>query len=415
MDERTQGIWWLSNDPDKRVPGELVLGDSRLDLNGCFKELKSGTTFGSKPQLIRTDPKRTILGVTKDGGKEYTLEFFDNPAYTWSMPGYKSDRYSLGTVFRGAHFEKPEDIAFHRYYIDIPYLLEWVGESVIKPQTTLTKNTMKDTKINIDPPLTIDFYEDKGLKLSFTIVPHGMYFGFVRSMHLRQSCRLKIESQESLTISKMNEIVTHFERFLMIATGKKLSATAYEAASSNLYRTIDIFPHKYRREEYKEISAYEMNFTFSDIRDNSQTIFEKWFSNRAKHADVFDLFSSLRSDTTKNLNNKFKDIISAAEGYIAIEENLKEVSPELATKKLNEMLSKGDRLLAKSDYKKIRITRNKLSHLKISVEDEKYVLDTEGKWRNYHKMLFLLEYSLLKNLGLQDSLLQDFSKKCVWR
>ncbi len=85
---------------------------------------------------------------------------------------------------------------------------------------------------------------------------------------------------------------------------------------------------------------------------------------------------------------------------------------EKTIKTINEEVPKVDRPLdPKKDYKKIRVTRNKLSHVAIEKGDEKFILDDKEKWVYFHKLTFLLEYSFLKKMGMSKNLLEKFHRK----
>lgn len=413
---RIPGVWWLSENPDKQVAGDLLIKERKLELNGSFEGMTS-RTFGGSFGVVSVLQDKTIQGIAKKGGKMYTLEYFDEPTLSsMSMPGYKADTYMLGNIFEGDHFEQTDNLSFKRYYVEFPYLFEWVGASVINSRMAiLDDKQFGNTTIEIGKPMTIEIFKNKNFKLSFVITPRGVKIGsVVQDMNLGQDCALKVESIKSnLSLLDAGSIIAHFERFLIIAVGRNLEPTKYQASSGKGRdsHTINIFLHSRNEKTYKSIFPYNMNFTFADIKDDCQAIFEKWFSDRDKYTDVFDLLSAIRSDTSKNLNNQFKDIISAVEGYVSIEEDTLDISLEKAVKTLNEELPKDSRPLSKDEYKRIRITRNKLSHLTIKPEDNKYVLDREGKWFSYQKLLFLLEYVLLKNLGTNQDTLNKFRDK----
>ena len=111
MDEilRTPGIWWLSDDPDNKVSGDLLISDKKLELNGSFEGMKSGSFGGELSRIVSVRQDKTIQGIAKKGGKSYTLEYFDKPSsITMSMPGYRADTYMLGNIFGGDHFEKTD-------------------------------------------------------------------------------------------------------------------------------------------------------------------------------------------------------------------------------------------------------------------------------------------------------------------
>lgn len=418
--ERIPGVWWFSDDPKNVVPGDLLIADRKLELNGSFDGMKPGIIGKGKPGLISARQDRTILGVTRKGGKRYTLEYFDEPSYSIAMPGYKADTYTLGHIFEGDHFSRTDNLAFETYYVELPYLLEWVNDGVISTQMIIPNNktaSMADTsfKIEISGPKAIEVFKGAKFNMSFRIYPEGVTLGTpVKDMHLSERCVVKIESVgENLTFLEAGAIMAHIERFLAIATGKGVEPIKYQASSGSGHesKTVTVLTRGMQNTQKCDISIHEMNFTFSDIKPDSQAIFEKWLDDMAKHADMFDLFSVIRSDSPKNINNHFKDVVSALEGYISVEEGKLDVSLKKTFKTLNEKLPKVDRPLTSNDYEKIRITRNKLSHLTIRPEDEAYVLSDSDKWVNTQRMTFLLEYSLLKNLGLSEAMLTQFYEK----
>jgi hypothetical protein len=419
--ERIPGIWWFADDPSNTVPGDLLINDGKLELNGSFEGMKSGSFGVGRPGIVHVRQDRTILGVSRNGGKLYTLEYFDEPAFSMAMPGYRADTYTLGIVFEGDHFTRTDDLAFERYYVELPYLLEWVNDGVISMQMTMPSDKAlmaRDTsfRIEIGGLKTIEVFSGPHFKMSFQINPEGVKLGgLVKDMHLSQRCVVKIESVgENLKFRNAGSIMTHIERFLTIATGRNIDPIKYRASSGSGHesKTVTVITRTPQNNRHsRDLSTHEMNFSFSDIKSDSQTIFEKWFDDMSKHADMFEVFSAIHSDTPKNLNNHFKDIVSALEGYVSVEEGKLDVSPDKAVKTLNEKLPKSDRPVDIADYNKIRITRNKLSHMTTHPKDEAYILDNGGKWANIQRMTFLLEYSLLKGLGLSNDMLAQFCEK----
>ncbi len=418
--ERISGMWWFSDDSDNVVPGDLLIADRKLELNGSLESMKPGPIGVGRPGLVHARQDRTILGITRKGGKRYTLEYFDDPSFSIAMPGYKADTYTLGHIFEGNHFSKTDSLAFERYYVEFPYLLEWVDDGVISIQMTMPNDKAlmaKDTsfKIEIGGLKTIEVFKGADFKMSFAIHPEGMSVSApVKNMNLSQRCVVRIESTgNNLPLVQAGSIIAHIERFLAIATGRNIDPIKYQASSGSGHesRTVTILTRATHKDQHRTLSIHEMNFSFSDIKADTQAIFEKWFGNIEKHADMFDLFSVIHSDSPKNVHNYFRDIVAAIEGYVSVEEGKLDVSPDKAIKTLNEKLPKADRLISSADYKKIRITRNKLSHLTIPSKDEVHVLNDSNKWVNIQRMTFLLEYSLLKDLGLSEAMLTHFYEK----
>lgn len=415
--DRMPGIWWFSDDAENVMPGDLLVEDGELELNGSFDGMKPGAYGPGKPGLRSARRNRVIQGVSRNGGKKYTLEYFDEPSSRFSMPGYKADTYKLGHIFEGAHFSRTNNLAFERYYIELPHLLEWVNDGVIGVQMIFpadAKTLSKDTtfKIEIGSPKDIKVFTGTKFKLSFLIQPHGM--SMAPPMNLSEKCLLKLESvKKDLSLADAGAVVAHFERFLSIATGRNIEAIRFQAASGSApeSRTVTMLSYVSAAGDNRRLTPHEMNFVLSDMKSDSQTIFEKWFDDMHRHVDMFDLFSAIRSSSSKNINNHFKDIVSAIEGYVCIEESKAEVSPEYALKVLNEKLPKPDRPLTSADYSNIRITRNKLAHLIVKPDANAHILNDADKWLNIQRMTFLLEYSLLKGLGMSNEMLSKFHEK----
>lgn len=415
-------MWWMSDNPDKKVPGDLLIDEGRLELNGSFDGLKPGVWGAGKRGLISPVKDRTILGVNRGGKIKYTLEYFDNPSWTdvWNNEhGYKADIYRLGRIFEGDHFEKADNLKFKSYYVEYPNVFNWVSDGLITV-TTFFKKSKKlkardvTARIDIMAPKEIVVYTSDKFKVSLTLYRGSMNLAPSDDMHLKQGCFVRIWSPKGIELSDAIDTYIHFQRFLSIAIGKDVEPIRFQMKTGRGRdtKTVTLITRPKESTTKKSIKPYEMSFTFSDIKKNRQIIFEKWFAENDKHSDMFDLFSFINSNTSKNTNNQFKDIVSALEGYVSVETGKFEVSPDKAVKTLNEVFPKADRIIDSKDYDRIRITRNKLSHIKLAkASDETRVMNDNEKYLSSRRMHFLLEYALLKNLGLEDSLLEKFYKK----
>lgn len=410
----------MSDDPENHVAGDLLIQDGKLELNGSFDGMRDGVWGAASTGLRPVRRDKTILGVTRNGGKAFTLEFFDEPSFTYTMSangGYKADTYLLGGIFEGSHFKDTENLSFADYYVELPHLFEWVNDGIISIETVYLKDkplAASSSTVKLEAPKDIQVFKADGFDLSFSIYRGGLKMSPpFRDVHVSQGCFLRIKPKQEMTLSEARGIIRHFQRLLGIAIGKSIEPIRFEARTSNGDKII-VHLRNPSPADYKHTDIEQMNFIYSDIAQSAQSVFEKWYGDMEKHLDMFDLFSSISSDAEKNINNRFKDIVSAIEGYVSVETGKLDVSPDKAFKTLNEYLPKENRPIPSGDYKKIRITRNKLSHLTLKSEDEVFVLDMEGKWVNAKRMIFLLEYALLKNLGVDDTMLASFYDKRKW-
>lgn len=414
-ENRVAGLWWLSDAPDNQVAGDLLIDERKLELTGSFEGLKPGA-FGSSAKLVRTERNTTIQGIARNGGKKYTLEYFSDPA-AFTMHSYKADTYRLGDIFIGEHIDAIENLAFDKYYIEFPYLHEWLNDGVVTISTTLQQEPLRrqSTTITVSDIKTTEIYKYKNIKLSLVSRADQVpMFSAGKNINITQNCVLGIEvSNGSLPLVEARRIIRHFERFLIIATGRSLEPSDFKVKSGDIPARgyITVMPYYHKNKVYKDIHVREMNFSFQDIKTEREAIFTKWFANQDKYADIFDLFSVLRADVPKMLENQFKDILGAIEGYVRIERNDLDISLLKAVKTINEAAPKDDRPFTKSDYSKIRVTRNKLSHMTIKPEDVPFILNSDDMWLAFEKLLVLFEYSLLKNLGLSEVMLKQFYDK----
>lgn len=418
QEEKIAGMWWFSDQDIKTaVAGDLFIKERRLELNGSLEGIKSGS-IGGGLGFLSVEKEKFIFGFSKKGGKRYTLEFFAEPTYSTSVPGYKSDTYSLGTVFQGGHFVETDKLSFSKYRVELPYLFEWINDGVISTKLIYEKNKKSleeiEIKVKIGKLNKIPIFQNNDFKVWYTIHVNKIPILPAKEMNVSQGCYLGIESlKKELILTDFYSIVSHLERFLTIAIGRTSKPINYQAVvnNGNFPEPIQIFPHFLNQSEYPKINPADMNFMFSDIRDESQNIFSNWFSQKEKHKDVFNLFSAINSDTSKNLNNQFKDILSAIEGYVRVEKNDFDIDLDKAVKTLNEKLPKSDRCFTKSDRDRMRITRNKLTHIAIKPKDERYILSNKEKLIYFWKLKFLLEYSFLKDMGVSEELLKKFYEK----
>lgn len=410
----------MSDDPENHVAGDLLLHNGKLELNGSFDGMKDGVwgAVSAGLQSVRRD--KTILGITRNGGKRFTLEFFDEPSFTYTMSatgGYKADTYTLGGIFEGSHFIDTQELSFSDYYVELPYLFEWVNDGIISIETVFLKDkplAASSSNVKLEAPKEIQAFKSEDFQLSFSIYRGGLQTSPpFRRVHVSQGCFLRVKPTRGMALAEARSIIMHFQRLLGIAVGKNIEPIRFEVRSDDGDKII-VHLRNPSSADYKLMYIEQMNFIFSDIAQDSQRVFEKWYGDMEKHSDMFDLFSSISSDAGKNTNNQFKDIVSAIEGYVSVETGKLDISPDKAIKTLNEYLQKENRPIPPGDYKKIRITRNKLSHLTIKSEDEASVLHTEGKWVSAKRMIFLLEYALLRNLGVDNKMLLGFYDKRKW-
>jgi len=196
QENKIQGIWWLSDHPEQQVSGELFIDERKLELNGSLEGIKSFANIGSSPRFINVQQVRTILGITKKGNKKYTLEFFNEPSILMSMPGYQSDTYHLGDIYENGHLLSTEKLSFSRFYLELPYLFEWVNQSIVSTQIDWDENkkTIKEVTVKIGSIKEMEIYRNTDYVISCIVQPHNFPLVPSKEMAVSQICYIKVES-----------------------------------------------------------------------------------------------------------------------------------------------------------------------------------------------------------------------------
>lgn len=97
-----------------------------------------------------------------------------------------------------------------------------------------------------------------------------------KSINIEQKCVLGIEiSNGSLHLADALGIVKHFERFLIIATGRSLELINITAKNDKAKSYTTILSLSLKKKDCKDIHRHDMNFTFSDIKTEHKELFCK--------------------------------------------------------------------------------------------------------------------------------------------
>lgn len=413
MEEKISGLWWLSNNPDDAISGDLWLEKGILELNGYFSDGKD-IRAGRFNRIRRPSKDIVIYGCSRDHGKKYTLEYYPDPC-KYTIHEYMVCSYNVGKIFIGDHLSELDNTCVNGVYVKIPFLYEWVDKSFVRVNNCKNRNVRH--LVEISHSREIEIYHGDGFVLNLfidSVISMGSFP--TKKIGITEDCYLNLKStKNSFSLRDSIRIIKHFERFLIIATGVYLQATEIDFDTHpDSSEKISLYQNNIA-EIKKSVYGDMMPFMFEDIEEDIEIILEKWFSDMDKYIDIFNLFSVIRSGSTKILENKYKDVISALEGFVRLSENKLELTLDRVIKIANEKLEDGKRPFDGCDYGNVRTTRNKLSHMAISPKSDSRVLNHEEMFVAYNKLLFLLEYGFLDGLGVKKEILDRFyDKRKAW-
>jgi hypothetical protein len=443
------GIWWIPEQSDKKVSGTLRFypaDNASLDLIGSFKDVTELNIF-QQPNII--------LGLTSDG-KKVTLHKCYESKSSLSMPGFLKTSFVVSVVFIGHHFERKEDIIFDSLSLNYSNLDEWAGISGFHQKLdTNSEGHLSRAEINYSYPQKVEAQlKDFRISLNYQFTMSGAFSEF----KLKQTTFLKIETHKPTHFDDYMDMCYHVQNFLSLAEGKAVYPLSIKAKARGCQTTLsdgkvvynDIFifyPIRDSSKSVKQLSRYDMLFSFQDISADFEKCFKNWFAKSETLKPVYDLYFGTLYNSSMYLHHEFLSLVQAMETYhrrthdgkyLPDEDYLKETYPALINaipqtvsasfreslkrkliylnefslrKRLEEILESCGELTNPLINNKVEFiedvvnTRNYLTHFDKELEAK--AKTGEDLYKLAQKMRFILEVCLLKELGIADTTIGD--------
>ncbi len=313
------GIWWLPENPDKKITGALKFNPregANLDLIGSFKEIQELTT---------TLEPGIILGVTSTGKKVTLYRCYESRSHM-GMPGFLTTSFIIGFVFLGYHFKKEEDIIFDSLSISYTHLAEWTRITGFKFKIeTDSNNHLVKHEVSYSFPQKVEAKIDN-LNISFD-------YGFkqsgdkVEKYKLEQTTFIKIEPAGPLHFNDyQRNICYHIQNFLSLAIGEAILPLIVKGKNKEcktelpkgrvVYDDIFVF-YRVRNlsASLKTLHPFDMFFSFGDIASEFEKCLRNWFSKADVLEPVYDLYFATLYSASMYLQHEFLSLIQAMESY----------------------------------------------------------------------------------------------------
>jgi hypothetical protein len=227
-----QGLWWLPEYKNHRVPGTLVWNaesGGQLGLHGEIRPvvwndnvLSDGSIQKYRDPRTPTDQQYPII-LGQAGPLAYTLVRSFSLSLRESADGDSIERVHVNEVLEGAWFTSPEDLQADRVFIDLRHLTGWVDRSGLSASYPSTDDP-SDPRFAIVtatalPSLKTDC-GDVDVRLVHRLGTSGDH---IHSLVVKQGWSLQLTRPALTPISRFLDTASDIQDLLSIAVGMTAS------------------------------------------------------------------------------------------------------------------------------------------------------------------------------------------------
>lgn len=322
-----KGLWFLPSNPQKKIHGIL-----KYDYQNNINVLE---LIGSFYEYSEHDGEDIILGVTTDGD-EITLAECQFKSST-GIPRDESEKSPLSIedklptlnfrityILKGQHIFTKDDLQFQKIYVEIFNLDEWVGISGLETNNDYANST-KTIHYKTPDPINVKLNDDFDMEIKFNS-NHPMRIRFSKELKLSQRTVLSFHAKKYTTIHDFTYLLRKFNNFLSASLQKPVRIESMELYCDKFIETIGV-NNKIEKaiDGYQIINPelkfeakkqdWEMFFTYNDIKNDFETIIQKWFANYEKYEEPFNLVLSQYYISKYFLEGLFINVAQAAESF----------------------------------------------------------------------------------------------------
>ncbi len=314
---KKSGYFWLPQNEDKKIPGTLSIldgGKIELEVVGLFDE--SIVTLNGNDDLSR------IIGhIEKDG--IVTLEDCFYRTKNISFGGISKSLVHVHKVISGVAYDKDETVTFSTVSFVVEGINEWVAITGIN---VANSSDYKTATISYTPQEEIIYNLNAGFKLHILFRYTLPGFPIATEARISQQTYFKLSSDITRDFSEFNTVIHQITYLLSFAVDSTVTISDVSATSDEIVRgnsegktwPINIklyYPSLPFSENAPKIDRHRMLFSFSDIRENAEHVFNKWLSTYSVILPALGLYFSVVSGDHKYLDGKFLALAQALETY----------------------------------------------------------------------------------------------------
>jgi len=304
------GYWWLPDNPDQRVPGNLLyspLEGLTLSLNGAFHE-----------ENKYRDPEyyhNFILGFSQNG-KNITLQGCFLKSGTQSFPGYPQSSYVIKVAFLGIHITNERDVKFKEYIFRLGALEEWLGIRPFKDKSEhVDEKSIYTISYELPEPIIIEL---DNFKME---INYGYTMGLGdewREKRIETYASICIKYDTDVPLDEVFNVINLTRNFISLGVGERIGIIQFEARFSEFGKKEDVellYRTSVYQDELDSIRFWRMVFRYNNISDNPKLYLKNWFDKSATLGPVYDLFFATFYIPNIYSLHEFPSLAQALEAY----------------------------------------------------------------------------------------------------
>jgi hypothetical protein len=432
------GFFWLPQDPDHKIPGNLKISDGggiELETVGNFD--KEITAFTDNMALSR------IVGhIEKEG--YVTLDDCFYRSKNISLNGISKSKLYVNRLMCGVQYNQDEVVLFDSFKFSIEGLDEWLNICGIKAEYDFSKKT---ASINFISPEEEVFNLSEQLQLKFTFSWTLPGFPVVTEAKITQKAFIELSSTESKPLDYFMLMAYKLVNFICFAIDQTVSIRDVSAKHSDLKREVSngkfsqipikiYYQSPLFSEDVAKIDWHSMLFKFCQIKDNAEEIFINWLNAYDIIEPALNLYFSSKTGAHKYLNGRFLSLVQGLETYhrrtsketLMPESEFEDLVSDIVKSSADEhkewligLLKHGNEINLRKRLKKIinpfknlvgtnkirsKIIRNIVNarnyYTHFNTELESKVVNDQELWDLCMKMEAIFQLHLLKSVGFAD-------------
>jgi len=319
-----QGEWWLPENPDRREKGDIRFSQEdgiELCLNGSFRDfdISKAMMLGEKTEIYPT-----ILGISAQGNKEFTLVDCFESRFDGSFSGYPTQKCRAGMALIGGQIKDFKQEKYTKVFVQLTHLPEWAGFSGFSIGFPSDEEQGERTwHLDYSSPEEVVSDTDFGKVVFFCLKQPPRTHKSFSEVILSQSTYVRVEPAEPMLYEDLQkQFIQPIQRLLTLATCKpnyvvSISLTPEATETDGEYETIGVFYNQSLKTPSidENIHPRDMLFTLADIADDLNNVVNSWLRLHTELGPVCDLFFSVQFASHMYLEGRFLNMVHAAETY----------------------------------------------------------------------------------------------------